>query len=443
MINSSSLLRVYSLENGPMRQRIVGSETKPFETVFDNSKEFEDLMLCLHLIERYLPKETGLCFGTRWPGMWQEKEERIEQLFEFLTHRKLSLRFEEKSGEMCALQERIAELNAESRREHVVSLFSGGLDSAAGALELVRKRIAPTLSHTATGNIILGKATELVKNSVLKTLPMVVTDMRKGNVEPSGFGSFNSRGLLFISNALIIASSLRNSEVCIAENGPLMINPNVSLRSEPTKNAHPFLITVLEEVFNHVTGLRKRINPIFKDETKAEIAAKVINDQIIDKTWSCFSVQGQSKMCGACFACAVRRLSLLAAGHQEPQDTYEFDPFASELSDSTGSLGWKLDTLHDTFIYLKDFIDTKSFKRNEMFLVPEGFFANERELLTRFSLDMFLGFKKHAELMGSANLGPLGRFVEKIMDDIPRSEMNEREQRLVEISQRSADTLKE
>jgi hypothetical protein len=222
-----------------------------------------------------------------------------------------------------------------------------------------------------------------------------------------------------------------------------MINPNVSLRSEPTKNAHPFLITVLEEVFNHVTGLRKRINPIFKDETKAEIAAKVMNDQIIDKTWSCFSVQGQSKMCGACFACAVRRLSLLAAGHQEPQDTYEFDPFGSELPNNISSLGWKLDTLHDTFIYLKDFLDTKSLQRNEMFLVPEGFFANEKELLTRFSLDMFLGFKKHEELIGSANLGPLGRFVEKIAGGIPQSDMNEREQRLVEISQRSAETLKE
>jgi 7-cyano-7-deazaguanine synthase in queuosine biosynthesis len=379
MIDSSSLLRVYSLENGPKRHRIVGSETKPFETVFDNSKEFEDLMLCLHLIERYLPRETGLCFGTRWPGVWQEKKERVEQLFEFLTHRKLSIRFEEKSGEMSASQERIAEVSTERGREHIVCLFSGGLDSAAGALELVRKGIAPTLSHTATGNIVMGKATELVKNTVLKTLPMVVTDVRKGDVESSGFGSFNSRGLLFISNALIIASCLRSSEVCIAENGPLMINPNVSLRSEPTKNAHPFLITVLEEVFNHVTGLRKRINPIFKDETKAEIAAKVMNDQIIDKTWSCFNVQRQSKMCGACFACVVRRLSLLAAGYQEPQDTYEFDPFASELSESTGSFGWKLDTLHDTFIYLKDFLDTKSLQRNEMFLVPEGFFTNERE----------------------------------------------------------------
>jgi len=443
MINSSSLLRVYSLENGPKRQRIAGSETKPFETVFDNSKEFEDLMLCLHLIERYLPKETRLCFETRWPRIWQEKEEKIEQLFEFLTHRSLSVRFQERSNEMSAHQERITEVNAESTREHVVSLFSGGLDSAAGALDLIKRRIAPTLSHTATGNIILGKATELVKNSILKTTPMVVTDMRMGNVESSGFGSFNSRGLLFISNALVIASCLRNSQVCIAENGPLMINPNVSFRSEPTRNAHPFLITAVEEIFNHVTGLRKRINPIFKDETKAEIAAKVMNDQIIDKTWSCFSVQGQSKMCGACFACAVRRLSLLAAGHQEPQDTYEFDPFGSELSDSTGSLGWKLDTLHDTFIYLKDFLDTKLLQRNEMFLVPEGFFADEKELLTRFSLDMFLGFRKHVELIGSASLGPLGRFVGKIVDGIPQSEMDEREQRLGEIYQCSLGALKE
>ena len=317
-----------------------------------------------------------------------------------------------------------------------------GLDSTACALEFIKKGIPTTLSHTATGNIVLGKAMEIVKSPILNNTTLVVTDMRTGEADSPGFGSLSTRGLLFISNALVVASCLGCPDVCLPENGPLIINPSVSFGSEPTKNSHPFLIKTLENIYNHVSRQKKEIKTIFKDKTKAEISACITRDQIIEKTWSCFNIQRQSRMCGVCFACAVRRLSLLAAGYYEPLETYECDPFAAQLSDAGTALGWKLDDLHDTFVYLFDFLKTESFKRNEMFLIPEGFFENEKELMRRFSLDMFLGFKKHMEQIGSGNMGALGKFVNRLLDCLPQSEINEREEMLRKISENTMNLPK-
>ena len=126
MILSSSLLKCYSLEKSPKRKRIVGETEKPFETVIENCKEFEELMLSLYLIDRYLPNETGLSFETRWPAVWQEKKELIENLFEFLTHRKLSILFVTPPNPTFIRQERITCTNANNKQDSVVSLFSGG-----------------------------------------------------------------------------------------------------------------------------------------------------------------------------------------------------------------------------------------------------------------------------------------------------------------------------
>ena len=173
---------------------------------------------------------------------------------------------------------------------------------------------------------------------------------------------------------------------------------------------------------------------MFKDLTKAEISAKLGDNKIIDQTWSCFNVQGQSRMCGACFACVVRRLSLLAAGYHEPAETYENNPFSSELQSNSRTLGWKLDDLHDTFVYLRNFLKTKSFSKNEMYLIPDGFFKDEIRLMNNFALDMFLGFKKQEEQLGAVNLGPLGKFVKKIVDKIPNPDLSQRENELKQLN---------
>ena len=433
MIRSSDLLRCYSEYIHPERSRIVYDNVKPLETVFENSEEFEELMLSLYLMDRFVSSENTLSFETNYPVIWREEKQKIEMLFEFLTKRKISLKFVNRSNPKRELQKRLNHSGIDEKNG-VICLFSGGLDSAAGSVELIKNGCNLALSHTATGHITLGRAKALLKNPTLSSTPMIVTDMRIKKDSSLESPSSNTRGFLFISNALVIASCLKYSQVCIPENGPLMINPNISSGSEATKNAHPFLITSLEEIYNRVANTKIKINSLFKDLTKAEISAKLGNNKIIDHTWSCFNVQGQSRMCGACFACLVRRLSLVAAGYYEPPETYENNPFSSDLESSGGALNWKLDDIHDTFVYLRDFYETKKFSKNEMFYIPDGFFQDEREMMNNFALDMFLGFAKEKEKLGSENLGSLGKFVKKIVDKIPNNDLNQRENELVTLN---------
>lgn len=426
MIKCHALLRQYSFRNGARRYRIKDNEMQRYEVIFGENKEFEELLISVFLWDKFYPSERKISFGTQQYNAFEDVRGDIEQLIAFLTNRKISIRFVPVQRNFSQ-QQRIFSGKLGRIGRGKPCLFSGGLDSTTGTLVLTKEGSSPTLSHTATGNIILGKARKLREHPTLRSLPMIVTDMRSDRAADA---PVMTRGLLFLSNALILASSMGHDQIYFPENGPLMINPRVSFLSEPTKNAHPYLIRTLEKIYNHVTQSKVRINPIFKDETKAEVIAKILNDDIIDRTWSCFRVQGQSKMCGLCFACLVRRLSALAVGYQEPAKTYQHDLFLVEREELGYSMKFDLDILYDAFLYLQNLLRDDNLLEKDMFLVPEDFFVDALGMMRNFALDMFLGVHHYKKNSRAPRLGSLGNFVFKIIKDIPLSSLEEREDEL-------------
>jgi len=432
MIRSSVLLKHYSLENGPLRYKMSDGELKPYEIILGDDGEFEELMVSLYLLDKYIPNETKLCYETRLESVWESLKNDVEQLFLFLTGRKLTLQFEETRSKPHYVQQRLLSAELSSMKRGMPCLFSGGLDSAAGALTQAKNNQAPILSHTATGNITLGRVLNLRSNPVLMDLPLIITEMRLMAADSS---PTTTRGLLFLANAMVLASSMEFRRICLPENGPLMINPHVSSISTPTRNAHPYLVTTLEKIHNQISGSKLRVVPIFKDKTKAEIIAEIRSyETLVNNTWSCFKVQGQARMCGICFACMVRRLSALASGYEEPIDTYQFDPFSMIPSQVGQSLKTDLDILYDTLVYLQKVLDNEHLIENEMFMIPDGFFEDPFLLLRRFSLDMFLGLNKYQMKSGSGQLGPLGRFSMRLLEKIPSSDLEQRDEELRSIS---------
>jgi hypothetical protein len=429
MIKSSVLLKQYSLEKGPPRYRIWDSELKPYEIVLDDQREFEELMVSLYLLDKYFLNETKFCYETRLRNTWESLKNDIEHLFLFLTGRKLTIQFEEIKSRPQYIQQRLLPSEFSSMKRSMPSLFSGGLDSVAGAIIQTKNKQAPILSHTATGNITLGRVLNLRDDPVLRALPLVVTEMRLMATDSSP--TTKTRGLLFLANAMVLASSLGFEQICLPENGPLMINPHVSSLSIPTRNAHPYLVRTLEKIHNQISNSQLRVFPIFKDKTKAEIIAEIRSyETLINKTWSCFKVQGQARMCGICFACLVRRLSALASGFEEPMNTYQFDPFTMIPSQVGQSLKTDLDILYDTLIYLHKVLNDEHLIENEMFMIPDGFFEDPYLLLRKFSLDMFLGLKKYQMKLGLGQLGPLGRFSMKLLEKISSSDLEQRSEEL-------------
>ncbi len=425
MIKSEELLSRYNLQNGPPRLRVINSETRHFELATEQTcLEFEKLMLSMHLLEKYAYEDRQLYFETNLKNEMEQIGEEVESLYSFLTSQRLSIKFVQREQERQLVQKRLQGAN-QTANDGAPCLFSGGLDSATGAVSLMKDKRDPTLCHTATSKITMGKVIALHVMTPYSHLPLVITDMR---TEAADSTSGKTRGLLFLSNAMVLASSLGRTEVFIPENGPLMINPAVSQLAEPTKNAHPYLLTTIEKIFNITTNSSLKINAIFKDKTKAEAIAPALDKRITDHTWSCFRIQGQSHMCGLCYACLVRRLSLLAVGYEEPADAYDYNPFALDRSKVKGVALKDLDILHDSIFFFEKLFKKENITEIDLTRMPNGFFKDLSGLLYRFSLDMFLGIKKL--LQSSSHISTLGRFAINVMEDLPDSYLSEREEQL-------------
>ena len=89
-----------------------------------------------------------------------------------------------------------------------------------------------------------------------------------------------------------------------------------------------------------------------------------------------------------------------------------------------------LDILHDAFVYLGNLSRDPSLIRNDMFLIPDSFFADVHNMMRNFALDIFLGVHSYETSLKSQRMGSLGRFVSRIRRRIPQTYLKERENEL-------------
>lgn len=432
-MRSSNILKYHDLLNRPKEYFVPPYEEKEARFVSSANgrlRELEELVLSLYIIDREYPEENTLALQVSEIKIWAELKDAIQDLFSFLTDRYLDLKFE-RSPRSRSLQTTLFNSSVDfDRKPTVTCLFSGGLDSTAGVLDL-QKREEPLLHHTITGKVIKGKVLNLHRSPALNKHGLSLTDSQIKNVRP---GRSSLRGLLFLTNASIIASSFGQKTVVMPENGPLMINPQVSLLSpQPTRNAHPLLVKSVEQVLRRLVEKKFEIECIFKEKTKAEVLASVMRESdLINKTYSCFTVQGQKRMCGICYACFVRRVSALCIDYEEPDNLYSMDPFKVDI----GSLGTKsvqkINILKDSFSFFQNVLSDDKFVDQSLDDVPKGFFSNAHDLLRRFAADLFLGTKNYLKRANSNLLNAFGKFAtETISNDIDSDTLVQRREQLL------------
>jgi hypothetical protein len=258
----------------------------------------------------------------------------------------------------------------------------------------------------------------------LASLDLFLTDMRG----EKGVGRSPLRGFLFLVNAFLLSHFLKTDILIFPENGPLMLNPPMSSFTEPTKNSHPMLISTLQRIFERIEGRKFEISCIFKDKTKSEVMALLLKDNLITKTNSCFQVQGIRNMCGTCFACFVRRFSLLALGFSEQPTQYTRDPFLSSCTQ--GASNEIMLDLHDSLLFLYRIMIDKEDINQYLTNVPNDFFANPSLLFNRFSEDVFLGINEYFMTKSSSQLNALGRFAKELLDRIDKRRLESRKEQL-------------
>ncbi len=313
-------------------------------------------------------------------------------------------------------------------RPDSAGLLSGGLDSLAGSVLLLRTGRTPCLISHRSGNPTVEAAQrasvealrEHISPSFYHASITVHPAPTEGSIpypppelrEPSR----RARSFLFIAAAIAAAAAVGASEVCVPENGILtMALPLAPARigGLSTRSTHPGLVRAFTALARRM-GLELTVVNPFLYQTKAELIATVLKPALpvraIQSTVSCWMAGRRHRQCGGCIPCLLRRLAMLAAGLpdeayeiallERPADYVGTDAYTN-LVDLLGFVRWILDR-SDTEIVLEQpaLLDMHAHGVS----VPDAV-----SLLRRFAREVRETVERHfpraAELLGGAGSG--------------------------------------
>lgn len=237
-----------------------------------------------------------------------------------------------------------------------VSLFSGGLDSLTGVIDLLEEDAARRLcliSHhegdqasTAQKKLIsalqahYGEHRLVVRRLFLRPAP--ASGQQERPLPEGRETTTRARSLLFLTAGLALASSIGpDVPVYIPENGFIGINvPLTRARSGSysTRTTHPHFLRLLGDAAGQV-GVRNPILNPFRLKTKGEILAGSRNQDLLRSlapdSISCSHPEAaryadrEQGNCGYCFPCLIRRSSMAHVGW-DSSEGYAWDALSGE-----------------------------------------------------------------------------------------------------------------
>lgn len=221
-----------------------------------------------------------------------------------------------------------------------VLMFSGGLDSLAGAVEtaksggnLVLVSHRPVVTIDSRQRKLFGKLRSIFPKQLLH-IPVWIN---KGpNLDRES--TQRTRSFLYSALGTLVAHSIQAGGVRFFENGIVSLNFPVAdevLRSRASRTTHPITLQSLQSLCSAVVGADFAIDNPYRYQTKAEVV-KVISDfglpELIRNTCSCAHSIFKSKTqwhCGTCSQCIDRRFAIIASGLQayDSESDYVSDVF--------------------------------------------------------------------------------------------------------------------
>lgn len=267
------------------------------------------------------------------PGLWEQQAEKISNLLGFLSGDYWTVHFRGRgklpqytfSGQPITLPE-----------TNCVSLFSGGLDSYIGAINLLQAGANPVFigqySSTDVGAAQDNCAKSLAGNYAGRVdyFP-VFTRVPKNALYGVSENTMRTRSFLFFSIGSLIASSLASPAILnVPENGVISLNLPLSLHrlgSLSTKTTHPYLMKLFQELLQQLQLFVTLQNP-FQFKTKGEMVRECANQGLLKTnvaaTMSCshptharFVGLPPKCHCGTCLPCLIRRAAIISAWGQD------------------------------------------------------------------------------------------------------------------------------
>ncbi len=319
-----------------IEEKILRANLNPSPTVLDFLSIAKSAYVADQLISRSLygylswSRSIKLHIPVSSEKKWNSVKEQIEETLSFLSGDKWEILFR-KGGQKFDTKR-----NYKNKREitdvNIVSLFSGGLDSMIGAIDLLEKgKNIELVSHHKSGGPEL-KAQGILCDKLVKKYPKskighfdFLVQAKSIDKNTPKEESSRARSIIFIALGLIVANSISdNCDLYIPENGLISLNvPLLSSRlgSLSTKTTHPFFISQLQEILKKVGIKNKIVNP-YSFKTKGDMIVesnKPLIKQLYSYSISCahpninrYSKKGVKSIahCGYCTPCIIRRAAL-------------------------------------------------------------------------------------------------------------------------------------
>jgi 7-cyano-7-deazaguanine synthase in queuosine biosynthesis len=228
-------------------------------------------------------------------------------------------------------------------RVNRVLLFSGGLDSLAGAIKTLESGENTVLVSHRSVAAIDKRQRELVAQLKQKYRGKLLHIPVWVNKDSSLSREYTQRTRSFLYSALgvVVGESIGSQGIRFFENGVVSMNLPIAdevLRARASRTTHPFALDLLRQFYQKIMGRPIHVDNPFFLMTKTEVVRSIMEQgcgDLIAMTCSCSHTWFQPKNqwhCGGCSQCIDRRIAVIAAGakNYDPENDYVNDVFRDE-----------------------------------------------------------------------------------------------------------------
>jgi len=317
-----------------------------------------DLATFAYVADRLVPRRSGPRsdpFGLNWSrhfklrvpvrdvDFWNQPAIRtsLESFLGWLTEDQWTFEFSSRSLP-ARPSETTARLFGSIDQPEGVALFSGGLDSLAGAERTLRDAQRPVvLVNAGTNSRMRARARGLAADLGSRTssgcrflsVPMKLRSVTNPDRHER---SQRTRGFIFLTLGAVVANAADLSELLVFENGVGAIGlPYSEAQSgaRSTRAMHPKTLALAASLLESVLGKKFTVHNDAQFVTKAQQVKSLPAglDALIKRTVSCDTGfvhrASERPLCGECTSCLLRRQALWAGGlsRVDVEESYRFD----------------------------------------------------------------------------------------------------------------------
>lgn len=272
------------------------------------------------------------------------KKELMQDTLDFLSGDEWELNFRQRdfTSEENDYRDRIENGKNTKISAKRICMFSGGLDSFIGAIDLLEEVEDHIIfvSHYGGGKGVR-EYQQLLQGELMKEYSISDNNFFSFYAAPPGGqeNTMRTRSLMFFCHAIALATCFEGDiDLIVPENGYISLNIPLTysrLGTSSTRTTHPYYMDLLQKLL-HDLGFSIRIKNPYQFKTKGEMLIECKNQEFllenVSQTMSCshpdlgrMRGESETKHCGTCLPCVIRRAAIKRAGIDDSTQYYDLN----------------------------------------------------------------------------------------------------------------------